>query len=222
MDIHKLPPSLTPLDLPEPSDESAGAGPGKPAASPQGVIAPDNQFPDVIQSGPKGLLVDDLQLNVVQNRGEGGEGEGGGEKAMGQKLVRTSGEGGGGPDVVGHDLRQVGGEGGGGKTGGFLETLEQAPTRMGGEGGGGPDVIGHDLRQVGGEGGGGKTDGFLKTMEQEPTQMGGEGGGGEIQDAAPGVWKLAAGDRKDVQPDEDQQPGPLDPNLIQHHKPRRA
>lgn len=181
MDIHKLPPSLTPLDLPEPSDESAGAGPGKPATSPQGVIAPDNQFPDVIQSGPKGLLVDDLQLNVVQNRGEGGEGEGGGEKAIGQKLVRTSGEGGGGPDVVAHDLRQVGGEGGGGKT-----------------------------------------DGFLKTMEQEPTRMGGEGGGGEIQDAAPGVWKLAAGDRTDVQPDEDQQPGPLDPNLIQHHKPRRA
>jgi len=39
---------------------------------------------------------------------------------------------------------------------------------------------------------------------------------------APAVRNLAAGDREEVQPDEGQQPGLLDPNLLQHHKHRRA
>jgi len=194
MDIHKLPPSLTPLDLPEPSDESVQADTVKSAASAQGAIAPDKQFPDTIQSGPDRSLVADLQRSVGQTGGEGGGGN-----VTDKGVWRMGGEGGGGGKGVEHELRRVGGEGGGG----------------------GKDVE-QDLRPMGGEGGGGGEGGDVKTVVQELVHMGGEGGGGGVQDVAPAVRNLAAGDREEVQPDEGQQPGLLDPNLLQHHKHRRA
>ncbi len=194
MDIHKLPPSLTPLDLPEPSDESVQADSVKPAAFAQGAIAPDKQFPDSIQSGPDRSLVADLQTGIG----------------------RTGGEGGGGGKGVEHELRQVGGEGGGGKG------VEHDLRLVGGEGGGGGKAVEQDLRPMGGEGGGGGEGGDVKAAVQELVHMGGEGGGGGVQDVAPAVRNLAAGDRAEVQPDDGQQPGLLDPNLLQHHKHRRA
>ncbi len=194
MDIHKLPPSLTPLDLPEPSDESVQADTVKSAASAQGAIAPDKQFPDTIQSGPDRSLVADLQRSVGQTGGEGGGGN-----VTDKGVWRMGGEGGGGGKGVEHELRQVGGEGGGGG-----KAVEQ------------------DLRPMGGEGGGGGEGGDVKTVVQELVHMGGEGGGGGVQDVASAVRNLVAGDREEVQPDEGRQPGLLDPNLLQHHKHRRA
>jgi len=212
MDIHKLPPSLTPLDLPEPSDESVQADTVKSAASAQGAIAPDKQFPDTIQSGPDRSLVADLQRSVGQTGGEGGGGN-----VTDKGVWRMGGEGGGGGKGVEHELRQVGGEGGGGGKG-----VEHELRRVGGEGGGGGKAVEQDLRPMGGEGGGGGEGGDVKTVVQELVHMGGEGGGGGVQDVASAVRNLVAGDREEVQPDEGRQPGLLDPNLLQHHKHRRA
>jgi hypothetical protein len=61
----------------------------------------------------------------------------------------------------------------------------------------------------------------MKVVGQESVRTGGEGGGGPWGVAA-GAQKPAVGDPGDVAPDEGQQPGGLDPNLIQHNKSRRA